>query len=159
AAGDGMPLHRWLSAVWADVVDHPDPAERARHEAAGTRVDYAQGLRMTDPKRVGIYFAKHGTFAAKEYQHVVPEDWREPGHGPGRSGGYWALDRVAAEVELPPAEHVTAARTLRRYARADLRRRGTLIERRVRRGATLRTVRRSPVRMPGLTGFLCVNDG
>jgi len=76
----GQPVRvdfkRWLSITWADIVAHPDPEQRRRHLAAGTGVDYAQGIKLTDPRRMAVYFAKYGAAAAgKEYQHRVPEAW------------------------------------------------------------------------------------
>ena len=40
----------WLSITWADIVNHPDPEERRKHRAAGTGVDYAEGIKLTDPR-------------------------------------------------------------------------------------------------------------
>ena len=51
---------------------HPDPAEYRKHQLAGTGVDYAAGLRSSDPRRIAVYFSKHASFSAKEYQNVVP---------------------------------------------------------------------------------------
>lgn len=117
--GAGLPFREWLSAVWSDIVGHPDLEERRRHRLAGTGVDYAEGLKARDPKRVAVYFTKHGSFQAKEYQHCVPEEWRGPGDGPGRFWGYWHLDRRTAVVEVEPGQAVQAARLARRWARAQ----------------------------------------
>lgn len=117
--GAGQPFREWLSAVWADIVSHPDPAERERHRLAGTGVDYAEGFKASDPKRVAVYFTKHGAFQAKEYQHCVPEEWRAPGQGPGRFWGYWNLERRTAAVEVTPKQAAQAARIARRWARAQ----------------------------------------
>jgi hypothetical protein len=65
----------WLSITWAEIVNHPDPDQRRKHEAAGTGVDYAQGIKLNDPRRMAIYFAKYGTAGGKEYQHLVPVEW------------------------------------------------------------------------------------
>jgi hypothetical protein len=160
AAGDGLHLTRWLGVVWADIVDHPDPAERGRHERAGTRIDYAEGLRMTDPKRVCVYFSKHGTFRDKEYQHIVPPAWRQPGKGPGRFWGYWGMSKVTEACELTFDERIAVARTMRRYGRAASRARGAMRECDVIRGKRFRKVhRRVPDRLQSCSGFLCVNDG
>lgn len=160
AVGDGLQLMRWLSVVWADVVDHPDAGQRRKHERAGTRVDYAEGLRMTDPKRVCVYFSKHGTFRDKEYQHIVPPAWRKPDAGPGRFWGYWGLEKVTEAVELTFDERYAVARTLRRYGRASYRARGAMVECDVVRGGRFRKVhRRVPDRLQSCSGFLCVNDG
>jgi hypothetical protein len=118
AVGDGLPFHRWLSAVWTDIVDPPDPEERRKHLLAGTGVDFAEGMRSSDPKRIAVYFTKHGQFRAKEYQNHPPAEWQEAG-GCGRFWGYRNLHRAVVTVELGPAEYLTAARTLRRWARAQ----------------------------------------
>jgi hypothetical protein len=117
--GAGLPFRQWVSAVWADIVAHPDPVERERHRLAGTGVDYSEGLKAYDPKRVAVYFTKHGSFQAKEYQHCVPASWQEPGKGPGRFWGYWKLERRTVAVELEPRQAVIAARIARRWARAQ----------------------------------------
>jgi hypothetical protein len=65
----------WLSLAWAEIVDHPDDEQRRRHRFAGTGVDYAEGIKLTDPRRMAIYFAKYGTSGGKEYQHQVPREW------------------------------------------------------------------------------------
>jgi hypothetical protein len=70
-----VDFRRWLSIVWADIVAHPDPEEWRRHLGAGTGVDYAEGIRCTDPRRMAVYFAKYGHGASKEYQHHVPPQW------------------------------------------------------------------------------------
>ena len=69
----------WLSRTWAEVVDHPDPVQRMKHEGAGTGLDWNEGLRMSDPKRIGVYFAKHGLLAGKEYQNEPPAEWLASG--------------------------------------------------------------------------------
>ncbi|MEV7014111.1 hypothetical protein [Streptosporangium sp. NPDC051022] len=117
--GAGLPFRDWLSAVWADIVGHPDPQERERHQRAGTGVDFAEGLKARDPKRTAVYFTKHGAFQAKEYQHCVPDEWTEPGAGPGRFWGYWNLERVTVPVEVSPEDAVHAARIARRWAHAQ----------------------------------------
>ncbi|MER5672792.1 hypothetical protein [Pseudonocardia alni] len=68
----------WLSIVWAEIVAHPDPEERRKHLLAGTGVDYAQGIKLTDPRRMAVYFVKYGAAAmGKEYQHLVPPEWMD----------------------------------------------------------------------------------
>lgn len=78
----GKQFRQWLSQAWAEVVNHPDPDEYRKHLAAGTGVDYAAGLRSRDPRRIAVYFSKHGLFGAKEYQNTVPEAWQAPGKRP-----------------------------------------------------------------------------
>jgi hypothetical protein len=201
AVGDGLPYRQWLSVVWTDVVFAEIEAEmarvaaatgqpndqrehvaeqRRRHRLAGTAVDFREGERMRDPRRLAVYFTKHGSFSAKEYQNQVPEAWQAEGAGPGRFWGYWGLAPATAGVEMDPATAVWAGRILRRYARAQ----GVTQQRTVRRvrggvavpvdrvvglaGAQLaaapervryRKVRRRVVRLGNGRGFLCVNDG
>ena len=38
-------------------------------------MDYAEGIKLTDPRRMAVYFAKYGTGGRKEYQHHVPAEW------------------------------------------------------------------------------------
>jgi hypothetical protein len=116
---EGKHFRDWLSLAWAAVVNHPDPAEYCKHVAAGTGVDYAAGLRSRDPRRIAVYFSKHGLYAAKGYQNEVPEEWREPGKGPGRFWGVWGLERCAKAVEVTPEAATLAARVMRRWARAQ----------------------------------------
>lgn len=116
-AFDELPFREWLSLTWADIVGHPDPEQKRRHVAAGTGVDFAEGMRSSDPKRLAVYFAKHGTFAAKEYQHQVPELWQAPGAGPGRFWGYRGLSPIRRQVELGWDEYLLISRTLRRLSR------------------------------------------
>ena len=117
--GAGKQFREWLSATWTGVVAHPDPEQRRRHQLAGTGVDYAAGLRARDPRRIAVYFSKHGTFSAKEYQNEVPAEWQAPGKGPGRFWGMWGLKRAAVAVEVDPASATLAARVMRRWARAQ----------------------------------------
>ncbi|MFJ3561751.1 hypothetical protein ACIPRM_39095 [Streptomyces anulatus] len=191
AVGDGLTYRQWLSVVWTDIVfaeveadpdadpDHVAEQKR-RHLLAGTGVDFREGERMRDPRRLAVYFTKHGSYGAKEYQNQVPKQWAEPGKGPGRFWGYWGLESAAVAVEIDPAAAVWAARLLRRYAaaqgRTDLtrnkegfvtaeRRIRTTRETRVQRVDTrtgtirYRKSRVPVVRMRGGRGFLCVNDG
>lgn len=165
AAGEGLNYRAWLSVTWAAIVAHPDPEQRRRHQLAGTAVDFTEGGRMTDPRRLAVYFTKHGGYAAKEYQNCVPAEWRNPDSGPGRFWGYRGLVKAVASVELDPRLAVIAARTLRRYSRSQgVTRRVEVVRRSADRStgevtSRRRSVRRRVVRMPGRAGFVCVNDG
>lgn len=140
-----VDFRRWLSITWADIVAHPDPEERRKHLAAGTGVDYAEGIRMADPRRMAVYFAKYGTAGSKEYQHRVPQEWitsylvcedcgREydqdrdecPDCGcleaelvdtgsAGRFWGYRGLRPVLAIRQVTPVVGIAAGRVLRRW--------------------------------------------
>lgn len=113
--GDGLSFREWLSVVWADVVAHPDPVQRMNHEAAGTGVDYAEGDRARDPKRAAVYFGKHGSFAAKDYQHEVPQLWKESGKSVGRFWGYRGLSKVKGAATLDVDTMLFLGRVLRGY--------------------------------------------
>jgi hypothetical protein len=157
----GAQFREWLSATWAAVVAHPDPEEYRRHRLAGTGVDYAAGLRSRDPRRIAIYFSKHGLFGAKEYQNEVPEAWQGPGMGPGRFWGIWGLQRCALAVEVDPHAATLAARVMRRWAHSQ----GITREVSVRRADTStgvvrhRKVRRKVKRLPRGHGWISLNDG
>lgn len=157
----GQAFRAWLSSTWAAVVDHPDAVERMKHELAGTAVDWNEGLRSTDPRRVAVYFTKHGAFAAKEYQHCVPRPWQEPGQGPGRFWGYWGLSKATKGVEVSPRVAVEAARLVRRWAKAQGTTRQVRAPRVNRTTGELRyrNVRRRVKRMKYGRGWVSVNDG
>jgi hypothetical protein len=114
--GAGLAFRHWLSVVWADVVDHPDPVEYQKHLVAGTGVDFVEAHKCTDPKRLAVYFGKHGQYRSKEYQHIVPAAWQAPGKGPGRFWGYWGLKPLAVAVELSGNDYILAARIVRRWS-------------------------------------------
>lgn len=116
---DGMDFRRWLSLNWADVVDHPDGVQRANHLHAGTGVDESKGMDTNDPKRISVYFAKHGVYSAKEYQHLVPQAWQQPGEGPGRFWGYWGVEKTKVMGALPEDVRIELGRTMRRWSRAQ----------------------------------------
>lgn len=134
-------FREWLSIAWAECVDaskdcrcvqgtlvaaRPGPcegglceaSEYARHLRAGTGVDYREGTKYLDPKRVGIYFSKHGSFGAKDYQNEPPAEWVEQG-SVGRYWGVWGLESALVAVEMSPADAQAFIRTLRRWHRAQ----------------------------------------
>lgn len=157
---NGETFMQWLSRTWAEVVNHPDPEQRAAHQLAGTGIDVAEGLRSTDPRRIAVYFTKHSSanFGDKEYQHIVPAEWEGKA---GRFWGYWGLALATAYVEVPLGDSITAARIMRRWARAQ----GTTRQANVWRLDSKtgeyrkRHARRRVHRLGGSAGFLCVNDG
>lgn len=118
----GLPFRQWCSLAWANVVNHPDPEQRARHLLAGTAVDIIAGVKGRDPKRLAIYFTKHAapnSGSSKEYQHIVPEPWLQPGKGPGRFWGVSGLDRATIKVEIGRTDYINARRIVRRWSRAQ----------------------------------------
>ncbi|MGH3985620.1 MAG: hypothetical protein ACRDST_23800 [Pseudonocardiaceae bacterium] len=144
----GVDFRRWLSITWADIVAHPDPEEHRKHRLAGTGVDYAEGIKLTDPRRMAVYFAKYGTAGGKDYQHQVPQEWitsylvcencgRDYDEGrhecphcgcpeaqlvdtgsAGRFWGYRGLRPVLAIRQVTPAVGIAAGRVLRRWYRS-----------------------------------------
>lgn len=178
--GTALPFRTWLSHSWADVVHHPDPAERAKHRAAGTGIDYREGLKARDPKRLAVYFSKHGGAAGgKEYQHHVPVEWQEPDAGPGRFWGVWGLSSVVEAVPVSDEDFRLMKRTLRRLSRKQsfygdvASRYPTSVQKRTRKVRVPRGVNETTgeVRFRTVTrrreylgnsmggGFLLVNDG
>lgn len=118
----GRGFAQWLSETWAQVVDHPDAVQKARHRLAGTAIDVRNGLRACDPKRLAIYFTKHSSpnlDGDKEYQHIVPELWRQPGRGPGRFWGVYGLKKAIAVVEVTRDAYLAARRIVRRWSRSQ----------------------------------------
>lgn len=118
----GLTFAVWLSESWAQVVDHPDPVQKARHRLAGTAIDVRNGLKACDPKRLAIYFTKHSSpnlDGDKEYQHIVPELWQQPGRGPGRFWGVYGLKKALAVVEVSQDAYITARRVVRRWSRSQ----------------------------------------
>ena len=161
---DGETFREWVARTWVEVVGHPDPAVRADMLAVALHsktVDFNEGTRARDPKRLASYFAKHGVYAAKDYQNEPPAAWTAAGASVGRFWGYWGLERTTVVVEVSDAEAKAAARTVRRWSRAN----GYRVQRTVQRVDTRTGVirsRRSGVwvsRMPGSLGFVLVNDG
>jgi hypothetical protein len=118
----GRSFAQWLSEAWAEVVDHPDPEQKTRHRLAGTAIDVRNGLKACDPKRLAIYFTKHSSpnlRGDKEYQHIVPEPWRQPGRGPGRFWGVYGLKKALAVVEVAQDAYLAARRIVRRWSRSQ----------------------------------------
>lgn len=119
---EGVDFKVWLSATWAAVVGAVGQ-ERVNHEEAGTNVNFGRTAKMSDPKRCAVYFLKHGSKSLddKEYQHIVPTAWREPGAGPGRFWGFWGMKLATVAVELDMGDWLTARRVLRKVAAARAR--------------------------------------
>ncbi|MFL0289366.1 hypothetical protein ACJH6H_29545 [Mycobacterium sp. SMC-21] len=118
----GLGFAQWLSDTWAQVVNHPDPVQKARHRLAGTAIDVLSGLRACDPKRLAIYFTKHSSpnmHGDKEYQHIVPELWQRPGRGPGRFWGVYGLKKALVVVEVAQDAYLAARRIVRRWSRSQ----------------------------------------
>lgn len=153
----------WLSETWTDIVDAHDPQERERHLAAGTGIDFNAGARGTDPKRIAVYFTKHNSpnRGSKEHQNQPPAEWIKAGKV-GRFWGYWNLQPVTVEVEICQHAAIQAARTLRRWSRANNKPTRRRVARTNRRTGVVRfrwVNRRGAPRMVSMAGFISVNDG
>lgn len=141
--GDGLKFRAWLSLVWADIVGATG-IDRERHELAGTAVDYAEGAKARDPKKAAQYFAKHGAYSAKEYQHDVPKLWRDSEISVGRFWGYRNLKPLVRSVTITAEESIQIARVLRKLGSRSTRWNGV-----TRKVETIKAVRR--VRRPRRT--------
>lgn len=179
--GGGRFASAWLASTWAAVVGaewcgtpcwEKTPAgarrpccERGRHRLAGTGIDVKEGARCKDPKRLAVYFKKHGGAAGgKEYQHQVPMQWRTTTTGPGRFWGYVGVERVRREVYVDQDTYVRVRRTLRRLS-ASMQLRRTITVQRVSRKTGVVSYRNVTRRWTHLDhgglagGFVLVNDG
>ncbi|MBY4569035.1 hypothetical protein ACN95_03245 [Gordonia sihwensis] len=117
AVGDGLGFQSWLSQVWADIVGSQG-SERTKHEAKGVHVpepivDLGEGMRAADPRRLAVYFSKHGTFKAKDYQNVIPELWQQSG-GAGHFWGIRGLKPLRSHAVVDFDDYYLVARTLRK---------------------------------------------
>ena len=107
ARGRGVKrdFSNWLSVTWAKVIGAPEGSNaRRNHELAGTGIDYREGARFSDPRRIAAYFSKHGAYSDKEYQNEMPEHWRrailDGQSGGAHFWGYWQLEKAIETVEL-----------------------------------------------------------
>lgn len=127
----GEDFKAWLSRTWAECVGATGD-EYHRHVGAGTNVNY--DWRASDPYRVAVYFLKHSSKAgdSKEYQHRVPEEYREA--GVGRFWGIAGLKRPRSTVELDAKTFYRMRRIMRHVHRANkariaLSRRAAILDR------------------------------
>lgn len=110
------PFREWLSRTWWEVVGSGDPD----HLAAGTNVDWGEGLRCSDPRRIAAYFAGYMADGSKEYQHRPPPGWEA--EGTGRWWGVRRLETVAETVELDQQQIIEVRRLLRGWVKSQGRR-------------------------------------
>lgn len=152
----------WLSETWSDIVDAPDPEERTKHLKAGTGIDYGEGIKASDPKRLAVYFTKHGSanFGDKEYQNNPPDLWVNKG-SIGRLWGYYGLVVASSSVEIETADALFIARTLRRWQRAQAKPRRIKVWRTDTKTGEVkpRYVKRKKKYLKKRSGFMSVNDG
>ncbi len=109
---NGESLEHWLSRNWYEIVGSGDE----RHRKAGTGVDWAEGLRSSDPNRLAAYFSAYSTGkGGKEYQHHPPEGWCNENGSAGRHWGYRGVTFVRAEVRVSRDQMIEVQRFLRHY--------------------------------------------
>ncbi len=107
-------VRAWVARQWFEIVGSGDE----RHLRAGTAVDVS--WRGWDGSAaIARYFAKHGLWSTKEYQHDVPDEWETT----GRWWGVWHLERVRVVVQLDDDAAVLLRRLMRRWYRANHRKR------------------------------------
>lgn len=101
--GTGEDFPNWLSKTWARIVNVQGAQAYADHVGAGTNVNWKEGQRYSDPRRIAVYFDKHAAFHEKDYQNEMPQLWRDA-IAAGASGatfwGYWNLSKLVEETEL-----------------------------------------------------------
>ncbi|MDH6409648.1 hypothetical protein M2113_000609 [Aurantimicrobium minutum] len=156
-------LREWLSWAWADIVNHPDENEKAKHEAAGTRVDSWPEFPREKANLIAIYFSKHSSpnkKSVKDYQHIVPQLWKEA-DDVGRFWGYWGLEPAEVKTQISESDALYIKRTLRRWHKASSKTVRVRVPRTNSKTGevTYRFVHRKQKRMTGSGGFLSVPDG
>lgn len=159
-----LPWREWFAESWSAVCART-VEEYVRmvlvHAHPKACQDYAEGLRASDPKRVAVYFLKHGIMRNKAYQHIVPRSWQGEGKGPGRFWGYWRIDRADRPVPITSRQADDMVRALRKWARLERPTRKVRVYRcnRTTGKVRYRTVTRRNRPLPRKAGFLVVNDG
>lgn len=101
--GTGEGFKDWLSKTWARIVNVQDAQAYADHIAAGTGIDWVEGQRYSDPRRIAVYFDKHAGYHEKDYQNVMPQLWRDAisaGEPGATFWGYWGLEKLTETVEI-----------------------------------------------------------
>lgn len=87
----GTRCRRLDGESWDELVERVDASDRysgewVRSLLAGTSIDWSEGLRASDPKRLAVYFLKlssgHNLGRDKEYQNRVPDAWAMRRSGP-----------------------------------------------------------------------------
>lgn len=165
----------WSQIIFKDALEAPSPwsidgwlVEQKKNQTQGVHVDTDQGMRYSDPKRIGVYFSKHGLFEDKSYQNIVPGLWREkPG---ARFWGYWVVRPLIVSKEtheqliMHIVRHLRALADRSSYSRKTRvvkggmnERTGEVWEPRARKRAVHRRVKRWRNRSG--YGYIVVNDG
>ncbi|OJV57556.1 MAG: hypothetical protein BGO38_05325 [Cellulomonas sp. 73-145] len=141
----------------------PD-TERARHRARhghGTKaVDFAGMAACTDPRRLSVYFGKHGAkTGAKSYQNDPPAAWVAAGVPIGRFWGVWGLQKAVEVVQVGDGTWHQVERVLRGIARGRAAAIALAAARRSGDDRAVWTMRRPRLRsLHGQGGFVLLND-
>ena len=64
----GQPITKVVSQQWYEAVGSDDP----KHLAAGTRIDFDESIKGTDPLRVALYFAGYSINDRRRQGQVLP---------------------------------------------------------------------------------------
>lgn len=116
----GQPVTKVVSQQWFEAVGSEDP----KHLAAGTRIDFDESIKGTDPLRVSLYFAGYSTNSTgsskdKSYQFEVPEGWADTNGSVGRWWGKFGVKPAVEEVRIDAQAVVEAKRLFRARERAQ----------------------------------------
>lgn len=108
----GESMHRWALRTWARICGATGRNGRF-HAANGIDIDRTRNY--ADPARIAKYFLGHSSKKrdGKEYQHIVPKEWRDHGKGPGRFWGIAGVERIRLRVEIDLETAWKARRILR----------------------------------------------
>lgn len=173
---DSADFREWLSATWTRILNPSRVADAGRHLppspgrkcvcseycrslAAGTGVDYAEGMRSSDPRRLAVYFLKE-TLGGEEkaYQNGPPREWQ--GQSVGR---YWGVRGLKPATTTVPISPEAAERVWREMRKLRIRLSPVLtrtVERTNQRTGAVSTRRATRRRVVyGSAGFVLVNDG
>ena len=115
----GQPIIKVVSRQWYEAVGSEDP----KHLAAGTRIDFDESIKGTDPLRVALYFAgysiKTGGGKDKSYQFEVPEGWADSNGSVGRWWGKFGVEPAVEAIRIDARAVVEAKRLFRARERAQ----------------------------------------
>jgi len=166
-------FRKWLSETWADIVDHPQVDEKAKHVHFGAHVSYDEKYAGFDSRSISVYFSKHAApnLGSKEYQNQPPQLWKDEA-SIGRFWGYFGLKPLVWKIPLSYGEAVKISRTLRRFSSRGRPGQPKPMRTRIvygwiyknqstsRTGLLRRRVVKVPVkRFPATLGFITVSNG
>lgn len=116
---DGQAITQVVSRQWYEAVGSGDP----KHLAAGTRIDFDESIKGTDPLRVALYFAGYSTKTGggkdKSHQFEVPDGWADTNGSVGRWWGKFGVTPAVEEIRIDAQAVVKAKRLFRARERAQ----------------------------------------